>query len=391
MWEQWAAVPPPPLFVLVSLIAAQGPSGGSLAGVRPPVVDVGYDTDVSTRRFEVLDVDFGEGRVLFHHIYRLTGDPSRELAPGVNCRYPGLGAGEGEVFGIYDVQGDRYDVVFPVHAPVRTEEACSTPEESALVEKTMKEHLLRVGLSLDARPPAIPPAPQGDYFPVPVKGRDRPVHFEVAARRATPEDLARDPALLGGEADAQIALARLEVQGRVLYTRYQALDSDAEVGREVQFLRVFLSDDHTRAIILERFYHRPKGKAPRSLFSFSPVLDLVPLLDGLEELPEDQVQKPVAKRRAEARSRPASPEDETCSEQCCSCGCLACLAPMVGGACGCALCVDGCSSLEKRLLGKDDDDAYGEEIPPPEDDDDNDGDGDGDEYVSFRQRDVFLF
>lgn len=367
------------LFSLTLLTPAQAP-----AQVRGAVGTLGYDTDVSTRRFEVLDVDFDQGRVLFHHVYRLTGDASRGLAPGVDCGYEGLGPAEGEVIGIFDLRRDGYDVVFPLRAPVRSPDACTTAEETALTQQTINERVSRLGLNLDGRPAGIPPAAEGEFFSLPVKGRSSRVSLSVESRRAMAADEAADPRLAEViEAGHRVALARLEAQGRVLYTRYQVLDDDQDVGREVTFLQMFLNDDNSKAVILERYYHRPRGQAPQALFSFSPVLDLVALLDGLEDLPEDDVVKrrPKRKKKKAARPREAGPQDETCTESCCSCGCMACLAPMLGGACGCALCFDSCANLERKIFGGDDDGEHYDEIPPddPDDDDDMDEDDDGED------------
>jgi hypothetical protein len=373
--EEWRPVLTSVLLTLSLLLPAQ-------AQVRGDVSTFSYDTDVSTRRFEVLDVDFAQGRVLFRHVYRLTGDAARGLGPGVDCGYEGLGPAEGEVIGVYDLRRDGYDVVFPLHAPVRSPDACTAPEEAALVQQTINERVARLGLNLEGRPAGIPPAAEGDFFSLPVKGRAERVSLTVESRRATAADEQADPRLLEvTEAGHRVALARLEAKGRVLYTRYQVLDDSQDVGREVTFLQVFLDEDNAKAVILERYYHRPRGQAPQALFSFSPVLDLVALLDGLEDLPEDDVVKrrPKRKKKKAARPREAGPQDETCTESCCSCGCMACLAPLVGGACGCAICFDGCASFERKIFGGDDEAPY-DEIPPEDpDDDEDDGDKDEDE------------
>lgn len=365
----------PPMWLASALVLL----GSGVAGqvyVRPPVAELNYDTDVRTRRFDVLDVDFEQGRVLFRHVYRLVGDEARGLAPGVDCHYEGLEEGDGEVLGIYDLRRDRYDTVFPVKAPVRSAEACSSPEEIELTLKTAREQVVRFGLALEGRPEGYPPSPQGDYFAVPVKGHSRPVRLDAEARRATATDLEGEPDL--GAGGPAVALARLEAQGRILYTRYQVIDSEAQVGREITFLRLYLSEDGRKGVLLERFYHRPPTGTPRSLFSFSPVLDLESLLTDVEELPEDEVVKDSGRTpRDVGAKKPVTqgPQDEgTCTDSCCSCGCMACVAPALGGACGCMLCVDTCSSLERKLF------RGGDEVPPPpppdERDDDDDGGGD---------------
>jgi hypothetical protein len=375
--------------VLATLLLSLTLLGPAQAQLRTDVSALGYDTDVSTRRFEVLDVDFDQGRVLFRHVYRLTGDEGRGLGPGVDCGYEGLGPAEGEVIGVYDLRRDGFDVVFPLHAPVRSPDACTTAEEAALVLQTIHERVARLGLNLEGRPAGVPPAAEGDFFSLPVKGRAERVSLSVESRRAALADVQADPRLAEvADAGHRVALARLEAQGRVLYTRYQVLDDTQDVGREVTFLQVFLDEENARAVLLERFYHRPRGQAPQALFSFSPVLDLVALLDGLKTLPEDHVvtKRPKRKRKKAARPREGGGEDETCTESCCSCGCLACLAPVVGGACGCALCFDSCASLERKLFGGDEHDDPTDEIPPDDPDEDDDDadedDGEDPQYVT---------
>jgi hypothetical protein len=312
------------------------------APLSPPIETVGYETAVTTRVFEVLDVDHAGGRVLFRHVFIPLVDDTHGMRTVVDCAYPSLGPWESEVVGIYDTGRDAFDTVFVVHPPAESFDSCATADEIKETRAALTAAALHAGLSLEKRPVAIGPTPRGDAFVVMMDGK--PGRVRIETRRARADEVTTT------DGASAVALGRLYLGDVVLYERLQPLEDTRSVGREIDFLALFV--DGKRAIALERFSHRPDGGTPRTLFRFSRVLDLTgaPL--------------PTAD---DARAAPsAPPSDDDGAGSCCggnpflSCGLFACVAPLLSGCVCASCCLSMCDPDEWRNFFDD------EDTPPPE-------------------------
>ncbi len=358
----------------LALPAAAGPAPAEGARVRGPVTDLGYDIDVQTRSFDVLAIDFDKSHVLFRHVYGLRGDPGRHLAAGVDCGYDGLDAGFYEVWGIYDGAGDVLVRVMPIRAPARTKDACLPPSDVAAREQAAREEAARLGLRPGEPPQPVRPSGREDQFRLTTQ--DGPVVLRALSRRVADEDRAQVPGLAA--AQGPVALTRLLVGDRILYSRYQVLDDQSEVGRELTIAALFVSPDKTHVIALERFDHRPTSDVSHTFFSFSPPIDVTGLAtaetgrEGLQKEPLPPPEKPLA--------GPA-PEEE--GGGCCSlCGLGACacvgLPALFASGCGCALFDSWCGPCLNFALFKGPKDPPEPLDQPPKKDGTPDGDKDPD-------------
>jgi hypothetical protein len=313
------------------------------APLSPPIETVGYETAVTTRIFEVLDVDHAQGRVLFRHVFVPLVDEAHGLRSVVDCAYPTLGPKESEIIGVYDVERDAYDTVFVVHPPAETKDACASAGDIGETRAALRAYVDAAALSLEARPVGVTTSRLGDAFIVFVNGK--PGRVRIETRRATREERAA----ADGSGQSAVALGRLYVGETVLYERLQPLEDTRSVGREIDFLALYV--DGTSAIALERFSHRPEGETPRTLFRFSRVLDLTGA-------------PPPTDEDARAPENAAPVTDDPGEGSCCgtnpllSCGCLACVAPLVS----CGACATCCNWLCGPGLWRD----SWEDAPPRE-------------------------
>jgi len=350
-------------------IALGGASARAMSTPSPLVSEVGYETAVSTKTFEIRDIDFARGRVLFRHVFVALVDVERGLPSVVDCAYPGLGPFESEIVGVYDLTRDAYDTLFVVHPPADRAESCADAQDVDDQRAALAAFVAAEGLSMDAPPSAVQPTPRGDAFVVMVDGK--PGRVRVETRRATAEESA--DATGGGP--YKIALGRLYVGDTMVHERAQLLDDTRSVGREIDFLALYV--EGTRAVALERFSQRTDGQVPRTLFRVSPAFDL----SGAPAPVEDDAH---AAAQGEQGAPPLEDQSGCCGgNPILSCGLFACAAPFLSG-CVCAgCCVSFCSNLFGEDWGdlleeeeKNDGGGREDESPP------KDGPG-GEQYVRY--------
>jgi hypothetical protein len=333
---------------LLTALSALALVVGDGASIRTHEVSL-VDTDVVTKTFEVLDVHAGGGLVLFRHVYTMVGDPSRNLAAGAECRYPGLGANEGEVFGIYDLAVDDVVVVFPTMAPARQTSECSSEEDTARARRDLARFLDDKGLSSRGKEARVLPLRPGGVSDVRVG--DRRLRLRQSSSLCTERDVERDPVLTGAT-PGTVLVARVFDGAEILNTRYHDV-GDLDPRTATLAFTGLVVVDQERAVLVERLTATSPTGVPFAAVSFS----ALPTTGGE---PAPRAALPRADDDSDQSDRGDSGRSG-CSPLC-DVGACACLAPLIATGCGCFLC--------GSLFTDDDDDDKGApkqpEQPPKE-------------------------
>jgi len=299
-------------------------------------------------------------------VYTLRGDPSRHLEASVDCGYEGLEPNEGEVWGLYDLNADQVKEKVDIAVAARDPGKCGDKSLEAKRKAAMDRWYKNFSPDVILSPKPKRPSTSADRFSLFNAEADKALSIAVVARRATSEDkggLALPPGT------GQIALGRVLVDDRVVYTRLQAIDDRHSAGREISFTALYVSNDNNRIVLLERFSHNPEPGVTYSYFSFSRIIDVTAAWKNRDSLPEEKapvVQQPPPPD-GQGPGEGGGGDEGFCGgcTDACGCGVCACALPAVlAGGCGCAVCESACSPCTSCLFGDPNETPQEQPVPP---------------------------
>jgi len=347
----------PLLLTLVVLFAS--PSGAEEAAPRDPIETLGYDVAVDTQTFEVLEIDFDTELAFFRHVYRLVEDRDLAVGAGVDCAYPGLPAGHGEVLGIYDLGADSYRMLWAVAPPVRDRELCAKPAEVEKGRADAKAAVADFGFGGGKQPTRVAPRPDGTFV-MPLSREGSAATLEVKWGTRSLDE--------GGS----VAFAELLAGEKTVHARKQLVSPGRDA--TLTFHSIFVDDG--RAVVLESVTSLAGGKEPRVLYSLSPVIDVEAVVLGrAAPSASDDGPAPSAPPLPDPKSEGPLVEDDdsSCASDVCVCGACMCGGPAaitgILGVLGCAACGEVCSPVGWLIDKLIPDDFLDDEEDAPDDDD----------------------